>query len=59
MEEEAERAAARRRKRRRKNGKLPLKGRESVLKRLRRYQERLARKWAADGPSNGGMVRQK
>ena len=39
-----EQEARRRRKRRRKNGKLPLKGRDSVLERLKRYQEELARK---------------
>lgn len=36
--------ARQRRKKRRKNGKLPLKGRDSVLDRLKRYQEKLRRK---------------
>jgi len=38
-DEEKEHAARQRRKKRRKNGKLPLKGRDSVLDRLKRYQE--------------------
>lgn len=42
--DEKEQEARRRRKRRRKNGKLPLKGRDSVIERLKRYREEIARK---------------
>lgn len=51
LDEKKEHEARQRRKKRRKNGKLPLKGRDSVLDRLKRYQEKLRRKKAeADAP---------
>ena len=40
-DEEKEHEARQRRKKRRKNGRLPLKGRDSVLDRLKKYQEKL------------------
>ena len=52
LDEKKEHEARQRRKKRRKNGKLPLKGRDSVLDRLKRYQEKLRRKKAeADAPA--------
>ena len=43
-EEKKEQEARQRRKKRRKKGKLPLKGRDSVLDRLKRYQEEIKKK---------------
>jgi hypothetical protein len=43
-EEKKEQEARQRRKKRRKKGKLPLKGRDSVLDRLKRYQEKVRKK---------------
>lgn len=47
-DEKKEQEARQRRKKRRKKGKLPLKGRDSVLDRLKRYQEELKKKAMAD-----------
>ena len=44
LDEKKEHEARQRRRKRRKNGKLPLKGRDSVLDRLKRYQEKLRKK---------------
>lgn len=49
LDEKKEHEARQRRKKRRKNGKLPLKGRDSVLDRLKRYQEKLRKKKAEAG----------
>ena len=43
-DEKKEQEARQRRKKRRKKGKLPLKGRDSVLDRLKRYQEKVRKK---------------
>ena len=43
-DEKKEQEARQRRKKRRKKGKLPLKGRDSVLDRLKRYQEEIKKK---------------